>query len=518
MTRSHPPKRSRANPSPGRKQFRPRLERLEARVTPSVLSTFELDGNTTTGALGTLGSATGSHDWDQIYADSNAAPPPVSGARASAFVTDPVNSNTDNIFTGGGSKDISGIQEGPWLYTSSKPQGKDDITHAYAAGYTDPDTGHLILYAGVDRYDNSGDSTVGVWLYRNPVSENPGVTQNGGHPFIGTHTDGDILLLSDFTVGGSVSLIKVFRWTGDDTTGSLVALNNGNPINEDTFAIVNSRPVSVPWSFTNKSGQTSPAAGEFLEEGVDLTALGLEANFSAFLTETRSSQSPSATLSDFVVGSLPLSTARVSATPFSTRSAVGQSVRYPLTVTNTGSGTLYLQDVTDTLLGNIVVNGVVQPPVAPVTAIDASALNADRSLAPGTSVTICVTRTVQPIDRDPTVNTVTFVFNDRADLSGARVTASATDSVDLATFPGFLDFVRATGGVSNQGIAQALVAKAGNSAADFAAGDFNAARGILGAFINQVLAQSGKMITQAAADQLLAYALLLLDELPSSPP
>src|SRR5262249_20803243 len=80
-------------------------------------------------------------------------------------------------------------------------------------------------------------------------------------------------------------------------------LNNGNPINGKTFAIVNSAPVSVPWSYVNKSGATSPAAGEFLEEGINLTALGLEGCFSSFLAETRSSQSPTATLSDFVSGS-----------------------------------------------------------------------------------------------------------------------------------------------------------------------------------------------------------------------
>src|SRR5262249_31063935 len=68
-------------------------------------------------------------------------------------------------------------------------------------------------------------------------------------------------------------------------------------------AIVNGAPINVPWSYTNKSGQSKPAAGEFLEEGVNLTALGLEGCFSSFLAETRSSQSPTATLSDFVIGS-----------------------------------------------------------------------------------------------------------------------------------------------------------------------------------------------------------------------
>src|SRR5262249_52415389 len=152
--------------------------------------------------------------------------------------------------------------------------------------------------------------------------------------------------------------IKVFRWTGDDATGSLVALNNGNPIGGNTFAVVNSGPISTPWSYTNKSGQTQPAAGEFLEEGGDLTALGLQGWFSSFLAETRSSQSPTATLSDFVIGNFPLCS--LASPGFSGLSKVGDSVAYALKVTNTGAMPLYIQSVSDTLLGNIVVNHTLQ--------------------------------------------------------------------------------------------------------------------------------------------------------------
>src|SRR5262249_24075429 len=151
---------------------------------------------------------------------------------------------------------------------------------------------------------DSGDATAGFWFFKNQIGLNPNVTTNGGHPFVGVHSDGDILLVSDFTIGGSVSTIKVFRWTGHDATGGLVPVPIPDP--SATFAIVNGSPISVPWSYTNKSGANQPAAGEFLEEGVDLTALGLEGCFSSFLAETRSSQSPTATLSDFVIGNFQL--------------------------------------------------------------------------------------------------------------------------------------------------------------------------------------------------------------------
>src|SRR5262249_13129955 len=120
---------------------------------PIPLGLFELDGNTTTGVLGSSGSTTTSHDWDQVFNDVTNGTT-TSDPLATAFVTDAVNTNSDDIFQGGGSKDTLGIQSGRWLFTGSKPQGKDDITHAYAASYK-ASNGDQILYAGMDRFDNS---------------------------------------------------------------------------------------------------------------------------------------------------------------------------------------------------------------------------------------------------------------------------------------------------------------------------------------------------------------------------
>src|SRR5262249_27368582 len=210
--------------------------------------------------------------------------------------------------------------------------------------------------------------------------------------------------------------------------------NNGNPYNPNTFAVANTGPISLPWSYTNKSGQSQPAAGELLEEGVDLTALGLEGCFATFMAETRSSQSPTATLSDFVIGNFPFCS--IAAPQFAGLSKVGDSVTYPLSVTNTGVHTLYLQNVTDTLLGNIVVNGVLQQPGAAgvnpfVTSITAGGLNPDGSLDSGAIATFFVTRTVQASDPDQTTNTTTFVYNEEADSSGEKLTASVDHAVNL---------------------------------------------------------------------------------------
>src|SRR5262249_5442738 len=186
-----------------------------------------------------------------------------------------------------------------WQFTDSKPQGKDDIADAFSALYAAPN-GDQVLFAGLDRFDTSGDASAGFWFFQHAVSESPNVSGNATGPLVGRHHVVDMPVVADFTVGGSVGTITVCRWTGDDATGSLVQLSA--PLNS-TFGILNSTAITVPWSFTDKSHNSGPAPREFLEVGVNLSALGLNACFASFLAETRSSQAPNSTLSDFVIGS-----------------------------------------------------------------------------------------------------------------------------------------------------------------------------------------------------------------------
>src|SRR5262249_25884628 len=197
----------------------------------------------------------------------------------------------------------------------------------------------------------------------------------------------------------------------------------------------NGASVVLPWLFKDKSGNMSPAAGEFLEEGVDLTALGLQGCFSTFMAETRSSQQPTATLSDFVLGNFPLCSLAApqftGVSKYDTYTNQGDFITYPLTVQNTGGMPLFIQSVSDTLLGNIVVNHTLQQPSAVGVTSITSAFNFSQALAPGASLTIFVTRQVQASDPDATTNTVTFVGTD--DLAGTAdpISASVTDSVNL---------------------------------------------------------------------------------------
>src|SRR5262249_43768229 len=119
-------------------------------------------------------------------------------------------------------------------------------------------------------------------------------------------------------------------------------------------------------------------------------------------------------------------------------SKVGDSFTYQLAVQNDGSMPLFIQSVSDTLLGNIVVNHTLQTPSqinTPtnhfVTAVDAGGYDFSQPLPVGQSLTIFVTRTVQASDPDPTLNTTTFTGTD--DLAGTDtpITTNVSDSVNL---------------------------------------------------------------------------------------
>lgn len=346
----------------------------------------------------------------------NIATPP-NHASATSFVgpnTSPaeaINSNADSIFTAGGSKDTLGISSGAWKWKNGKPQAKDDIEHAFAGAYTLPGVVNgapaacggtnqpgcdTAIYFGMTRFDNSGAATAGFWFFQDGniglaggtlnANKDPICSVGSGCPFSGHHSDGDLLIVSDFSQGGPIATIQAFEWrcsgTGAacDSSGSLVAVTGQltnltcNPVsgNSNFCSIANgSAGLSVPFGFLNKSGQTTLDHGELLEGGINLNVIfpnGLPC-FSTFMAETRSSNSPTATLSDLTPPvSFPLCGASItkscsSASFFNDPSTGATSVQYNFTgtITNTGIGNLTNVTVSDTpggtfIAGSLVVN------------------------------------------------------------------------------------------------------------------------------------------------------------------
>ncbi len=257
---------------------------------------FQLEGNAVTDPMP---PATTPEDWENVFDGT-------SSADDTAFVTE-ANKNS-SIFTGGGSKDPQDIPNWLWKDGAGGLPDKDNLEHSFAASYTTG--GKDLLYFGADRFDGSGDAAVGFWFFKDEVSQSA-IKSGGGSKFSGVHTPGDILVISDFSNGGTVPTITVYKWdpTVSGNLKQLATSNNAdcsNPNPDTACAIVNNAQDddTVPWPFTDKDGNHTYLPGEFFEGGVDLGALGLSDQcFSTALAETRSSTSTTATLKDFTLGS-----------------------------------------------------------------------------------------------------------------------------------------------------------------------------------------------------------------------
>src|SRR4029453_13511336 len=140
------------------------------------------------------------------------------------------------------SKDTNDVSEWKWTGGTVTP-AKDDIKHACAAVYAEQN--NLILYFGQDRaLDQNGDANVGFWFLQNSVGLNP----DGS--FSGSHVDGDVLVQSEFTNGGDISGVQIYKWQG----GGLSLVSNqaectgGKLGTADACAIVNKGTISTNWA------------------------------------------------------------------------------------------------------------------------------------------------------------------------------------------------------------------------------------------------------------------------------
>ena len=282
---------------------------------------FELDSNALNDA------AKAGDDWNSL--------PGGALATTTIPIADPTGSS---IFTTGGSKDDLNVPN--WRHTGGSVPDKDEITNAYAAAYNS--NNQLILYFGADRYANNGDAALGFWFFKSKVSLNPNGTFNG------THSVGDLLILSHFSNGGSISTIQVYEWVGTGGTatangtlqlrvsGSNCVPNDG-PVN--ACAVVNAGNATAPWDYTPKQGSAGTfPKNSFFEGGLNVTAaLGSTPCFSTFLAETRSSTSVDAQLKDFTLGQFPLCGANIEIGPDAVNK-VGDPHTFTVNVNQTVAG------------------------------------------------------------------------------------------------------------------------------------------------------------------------------------
>ena len=299
------------------------------------VNVFQLDGNAQTSVQST---PTAPEDWDLIckanpstcsFKPGYAVPGGSTTAVASSHVND--GSLTATIFTGGGSKDPEDISQWRWKDEAGGLPDKDNLLHAYAARYSVAPSANCpagtgtsceLIFFGSDRYDNSGDAHQAFWFLQNKVTLS-NVSSGGGFKFNGVHKNGDLLIISEFSNGGTTSTITVYKWNNGGLqflAGGPSQQCGGGVSGADAFCgIVNSaNGTTAPWPFLDKSGNTNFANGEFFEAGINLSDPTINlANqcFSSVLAETRSSTSTTATLKDFVLGEFATCSGSMNTTP-----------------------------------------------------------------------------------------------------------------------------------------------------------------------------------------------------------
>jgi hypothetical protein len=318
---------------------------------------FQLEGDVIAATTTNVGGSTQLVDWDSIFDANGAAKDPLpsgfsdpgfekdfrhSTATGGSFIT------SDGSTYATGSKDtlpISGWQ----CNLDNNVNSKIDVMNAYTVAYEDA-TGDELLYFALERNTNTGTANVGFWFLQDAV----GCESTGGAvTFSGEHKDGDVLVVSEFTNGGVVSTIQVYRWdrnnghadcaldpVGPDCVinpagvpgflnptaiGTGVDCRSGSTLPGDPACGASNRTtngtggtITTPWLTSNKQDGVAHSlrTSEFFEGGINLTTLNLDgACFSSFLGDTRSSTSLTATLFDFAGGTTGSCGSGITTTP-----------------------------------------------------------------------------------------------------------------------------------------------------------------------------------------------------------
>jgi len=397
-------------------------------------------------AAGNLtGAFAGPYDWDSLFDIQPGAAPgnalgTVSGPKAvlpggftgADFQKDFGNTGTtfltgDDTTFATGSKDTLDINPNPggWQCNhDNNVNSKVDIINGFAA--TAEVGGDQLFYFGLEKDVDNGDNNVGMWLFQDPTvgcSSASGTANFSGH-----HVVGDLLVVSAFTNGGGVSNIDVYEWVGGQNPLSKLASGVDCLVTgglDSVCATVfepndptshNQNKLTMPWLSADNSVVNAPhPSPNFYEGGINLSAFPQFADrcFTSYLLDTRSSQSPTSTLFDFVQGSIgtcnPAMTITKVATPTDVCAGANTLVTYDYTVENTGNIDLTNVDVSDDTIPG-------------AQAAFELANGGSDDLAVGASVSFSLTANINAT----TTNIVTVDADSRAGENTASDTATAT--------------------------------------------------------------------------------------------
>ena len=195
---------------------------------------------------------------------------------------------------------------------------KEDMNNALIHVTKDPVTGHTWIMVAGDRRTNNGDAYIDFEFLQNTLTTTPLVGTTGGFSSAGPNcgrTVNDFLLTVKLTGGGTVPDFFVSRWQAASGNNSCNPGTSYDYVDVTTpvitatppavFAAVNAATVTLPNN--TAFGTNNYLTNTFAEAAVDLTALlgsfdpCLTVGIKTIFIKTKSSQSPTANITDFIV-------------------------------------------------------------------------------------------------------------------------------------------------------------------------------------------------------------------------
>lgn len=326
------------------------------------IGVFELDGNAVpfdfTAPPTVTVSAT---DWFSVYNKTLTPSLTLANITSVGFRLDGTGSNEDIFQPGSKIND----ELSAWSIASGSAPDKGDLVNAMGAIAVHPGTlTETLAYLGLSRTDNSGSTSYGFWLLQPSVAISGNQFYISGTNTLATHKVNDLLVLTDFSNGGDVARIQLFRWDGAGTS-SLFDLNGVNiadcrnaPADPIGCGRSNTLPISVTWPYYNKgvSGFTSTVPiGQFFEAGVNLSRVlgGNQGCYSSLVAFSSASFSDSSSLKDTVLASLQTCAQIEMVKSAAPQSKEGDVITYTITMSNPGATLMRLHTFSDTLVGNL---------------------------------------------------------------------------------------------------------------------------------------------------------------------
>src|SRR5262249_26806775 len=208
---------------------------------------------------------------------------------------------------------------------------KDDIRNVYLYATKNPivssdGSNHLMIYAGLERVVDNGDAHISFHLSQQYITPN----NSGG--FDGSRAVGDLAISMDFTNGGTLGSVTVYRWNGSNFDQVQAVAGEGCNTDHTVCAFNNGVPI------TGVQGDAIQV-NAFTEIGVDVTALipngGALPCFPNVMFISRSSQSLTATLKDFALSSIKL--CGLSVNKQCSDAVSGQNISFTGSIRNAGA-------------------------------------------------------------------------------------------------------------------------------------------------------------------------------------